>query len=242
MQIKFITIGSAFAIAGFLISSVAHAGLASRIASEVAPVIGSKVSRKAIHEQSKESPPKSEFDRLSNSIPSDLTEKQGKRASVLISVVYRYRLGNTLPPEQRVSNSDFKTLTSRFSDKVPKVEKSKIEPVVRLHMFCQRQAELYITSLLPDAQQSGGASSQADHANNLRRCSTRMSQLPGVPSDFSMGYSEILKKFESAEMKANLRALKPGDSALTSVSLMVKGLKTVREQMDSDSQSIFPRN
>lgn len=242
MPIQFITIGSALAIAGYLISSTAHAGLASRIASEVAPVIGSKVTRKAVNDQNKDPVPPSDFERLSNAIPADLTERQGKSASALISVVHRYRLGDTLPLEQRVSSSDFKTLISRFSEKVSKSEKAKIEPVVRLHMFCQRQAELFISSLLPDSPQSAAASSQSEYASNLKRCSNRMNQIPGIPPDFSLGYSEILKKFESAEVKAGLKALKPGDSTLTSVSLMVKGLKNVREQMDTDFNSIFPRN
>lgn len=242
MQKKLITTKSVFAMVAYLVASFAHAGLAGRIVSEVAPVIGSKVSRKAVNDQNKDSTPRSEFERLSDAILGDLTERQGKSASVLISVVYRYRLGDTLPPELRVSSSDFKTLMSRFSDKVSKSEKAKIEPVVRLHMFCQRQAEMFITSLLPGSQQSAAVSAQSEYASNLMRCSNRMNQIPGVPPDFSLGYTEILEKFGSSEVRTGLKTLKPGDSTLTSVSLMVKGLKNVREQMDTDFKLIFPRN
>jgi hypothetical protein len=240
MSIKFITIIKAGAIAICLASFAAQAGIASRIAAEVAPVIGSKVSRKAIHEQNKDKPTVSEFDRLANAIPANLTEKQGKSASVLISVVYRHRLGDALPPDQRVSRSDFKTLTTRFSEKVSKADKISIEPVIKLHMFCQRQTELYIESLLPNSQeQASREASQNEYRDNLKRCSAKMDQLPGVPSDFSTGYSEVLKKFESSDVKAGLKALRPGDSTLANVSLMVKGLKSVREQMDNDFRSIF---
>jgi hypothetical protein len=109
-------------------------------------------------------------------------------------------------------------------------------------MFCQRQAEMFIASLLPGSQQSAAVSAQSDYASNLRRCSNRMNQIPGVPPDFALGYTEVLEKFESSKVRAGLKALKPGDSTLTSVSLMVKGLKNVREQMDTDFKLIFLSN
>ena len=146
--------------------------------------MGSKVTRTAVNDQNKDQVPPSDFERLLNAIPADLTERQGKSTSALISVVYRYRLGDTLPLEQRVSSSDFKPLVSHLSEKASKSEKAKIEPVVRLHMFCQRQAELFIASLLPDSPQSATASSQSEYAGNLKRCSNRMNQIPGFPPDF----------------------------------------------------------
>jgi len=82
--------------------------------------MGSKVTRTAVNDQNKDQVPPSDFERLLNAIPADLTERQGKSTSALISVVYRYRLGDTLPLEQRVSSSDFKTLVARFSEKVAK--------------------------------------------------------------------------------------------------------------------------
>ena len=61
-----------------------------------------------------------------------------------------------------------------------------------------------------------------------------MNALPGMTAGFSVGYSEVLKEIDSAEVKAGLVGVKPGESTSTAIGLMAEELRSVREKTGDD--------
>lgn len=224
------------AVFSLLSSASVMAGLASGIATRGLTSATSKVIRNSISSHSPSSNSEGEFNSLSAAIPQGITDVQGKKAAFIINAVHRYRLGNSLPQDQRLSTAAFDKIKAEFSGGVSTNDKLYIRRVSNLHMFCQLEAELYILSLLKNAAVPPDyvSSESKSHANNMRKCTAHMKALPGIPSDFSISYIDVLKKYDTAEFKASLIGVKPGDSTSSSIKLLVEGMRGVRELMGND--------
>jgi hypothetical protein len=228
------------AVFTLLSSSPVLAGLASGIAAIVVTKTVSKEVQKSISERQEPSKRDVEFKSFFNAIPQDFNDKQGASASIIISTVYKYHLGNALPREQRVTATHFNKTRAQFL-KISSNDKFYIRSVVNLYIFCQIEAELYISNILRGANGFSAhdfAQSRA-YTANLYKCADRMKTLPGIHADFSTGYSEIINKYQSVEFKASLMGVKPGDSKYTTINLIIEGLRSAREKTANDLDIIL---